>query len=121
MPRTASRSATSSGCALLAGGDAPTADGNGQADKAPATLFIEEMGKTGRARLINLAAPRVLAPALARRCQSSWWSDGRPADRSGRRDEIGQVEPRIAGRLRQADDGGNRYEAAHHHPPRGRR
>ena len=30
--------------------------------KAPATLFIEEMGKTGRARLINLATTRILAP-----------------------------------------------------------
>ena len=45
-------------------------NGDGRAEKAPATLFIEEMGKTGRARLINLAAPRILAP-LARRCRDA--------------------------------------------------
>ena len=40
----------------------PATNGKGRQEKAPATLFIEEMGKTGRARLINMAAPRVLAP-----------------------------------------------------------
>ena len=48
---------------LVMAADKPnTKNGKGRTDKAPATLFIEEMGKTGRARLINLAAPRVLAP-----------------------------------------------------------
>jgi len=40
----------------------PTTNGKSRPEKAPVTLFIEETGKTGRARLINLAAPRVLAP-----------------------------------------------------------
>ena len=47
---------------VLIAADKPVQDGKGRTDKAPATLFIEEMGKTGRARLINPAAPRVLAP-----------------------------------------------------------
>ena len=42
---------------VLIAADKPAQDGKGRTDKAPATLFIEEMGKTGRARLINLAAP----------------------------------------------------------------
>ena len=80
-------------------------------DKAPATLFIEEMGKTGRARLINLAAPRVLAPL----------TPGDAVDLVVEGDElsahvgdatIGSVEPRIAARLRKLIAGGNRYEAA---------
>src|ERR687891_1413620 len=81
---------------VLVGGD--TANAESRAEKAPATLFIEEMGKTGRARLINLAAPRVLAPlspgdavALEADGEQLWVSVGGAG--------IGQVEPRIAGRL----------------------
>ena len=86
--------------------------------------------RPGRARLINLAAPRVARAALARR-------RGRPAMSRG--DElvarvgkaaIGSVEPRIAARLLKLIAGGNRYEAAittvheagggaHDHHPRG--
>ena len=86
-------------------------NGKGRTDKAPATLFIEEMGKTGRARLINLAAPRVLAPL----------SPGDAVELVVERDElvarvgeatIGSVEPRIAARLLKLIAGGNRYEAA---------
>src|SRR5690606_1162196 len=47
---------------VLLAAEKPGKNGNGRPEKAPATLFIEEMGKTGRARLINLAPPRVLAP-----------------------------------------------------------
>ncbi|MGH2381898.1 MAG: hypothetical protein ACRDG7_11855, partial [Candidatus Limnocylindria bacterium] len=73
--------------------------------------FIEEMGKTGRARLINLAAPRVLAPL----------SPGDAITHDVRGDElvasvgttaIGSVEPRIAARLLKLIANGNRYEAA---------
>ena len=69
------------------------------------------MGKTGRARLINLAAPRVLAPL----------SPGDAVELVVEGDElvahvggatIGSVEPRIAARLRKLIAGGNRYEAA---------
>jgi tetratricopeptide (TPR) repeat protein len=86
-------------------------NGKGRTDKAPATLFIEEMGKTGRARLINLAAPRILAPL----------SPGDAVELHPAGDElearvggaaIGIVEPRIAARLMKLIAGGNRYEAA---------
>ncbi len=69
------------------------------------------MGKTGRARLINLAAPRVLAPL----------SPGDAVDLDASGDElvarvgksaIGSVEPRIAARLLKLITSGNRYEAA---------
>jgi tetratricopeptide (TPR) repeat protein len=95
---------------LLIAADTPQ-NGKGRTDKAPATLFIEEMGKTGRARLINLAAPRVLAPL----------SPGDAVDLVVEGDElqahvggasIGSVEPRIAARLLKLIRGGNRYEAA---------
>jgi tetratricopeptide (TPR) repeat protein len=46
---------------LLTQAEKPS-NGKGRLEKAPATVFIEEMGKTGRARLINLGPPRVLAP-----------------------------------------------------------
>jgi tetratricopeptide (TPR) repeat protein len=88
-------------------------DGNGKGRpmKAPATVFIEEMGKTGRARLINLGAPRLLAPL----------SPGDAVTLTAEKDElvarvgdatIGSVEPRIAGRLLKLMTSGNRYEAA---------
>jgi tetratricopeptide (TPR) repeat protein len=86
-------------------------DGKGRTEKAPATLFIEEMGKTGRARLINLAPPRVLAPL----------SPGDALELRAEKDElvarvgdevIGSVEPRIGSRLLKLMATGNRYEAA---------
>ena len=96
---------------VLAAADTKRKDGAGRADKAPATLFIEEMGKTGRARLINLGPPRLLAPL----------SPGDAVDLVVEGDEliakvgkstIGSVEPRIAARLLKLIAGGNRYEAA---------
>jgi tetratricopeptide (TPR) repeat protein len=95
---------------LLSAGERP-ANGKGRPDKAPATVFIEEMGKTGRARLINLGAPRVLAPL----------SPGDAVELVAEGDElsarvgsatIGTVEPRIAARLLKLIASGNRYEAA---------
>ena len=89
----------------------PAGNGKGRPEKAPVTLFIEEMGKTGRARLINLASPRVLAPLTP--------ADAITLDVRG--DElvasvganaIGSVEPRIAARLLKLIAGGNRYDAA---------
>jgi tetratricopeptide (TPR) repeat protein len=89
----------------------PATNGKGRPEKAPVTLFIEEMGKTGRARLINMAAPRVLAPL----------SPGDAITLDARGDElvasvgktaIGSVEPRIATRLLKLIASGNRYDAA---------
>jgi tetratricopeptide (TPR) repeat protein len=89
----------------------PATNGKGRQEKAPVTLFIEEMGKTGRARLINMAAPRVLAPlspgdaiTLDVRGDELVASVGKTA--------IGSVEPRIATRLLKLIAGGNRYDAA---------
>jgi tetratricopeptide (TPR) repeat protein len=96
---------------LLLAAEKPAKNGNHRGGKAPATVFIEEMGKTGRARLINLAAPRVLAPL----------SPGDAVELKVEKDElqawvgdqvIGSVEPRIAARLLKLVAGGNRYEAA---------
>ena len=50
------------GCSPVATAPAARSSGDGRAEKAPAAHFIEEMGKTGHARLMNLAPPRTLAP-----------------------------------------------------------
>jgi hypothetical protein len=86
------------------GGKAPT-------EKAPATVFIEEMGKTGRARLINLAAPRVLAP-LSPGDALDLVVDGDTLVARSDGTVIGTVDPRIAARLLKLIATGNRYEAA---------
>jgi tetratricopeptide (TPR) repeat protein len=96
---------------LLSGGAKGAGNGKKRPDKAPATVFIEEMGKTGRARLINIGGPRVVAPL----------SPGDSVDLVVDGDElvarvgtatIGIVEPRIAARLLKLIGTGNRYEAA---------
>ena len=86
-------------------------DGNGKPEKAPATLFIEEMGKTGRARHINLAPARALAP-LSPGDAIELRVDGDRLTAHVGGTELGQVEPRIAGRLLKMIKVGNRYEAA---------
>ena len=95
---------------LLAAGS-KRKDTSGRPEKAPATVFIEEMGKTGRARLINLAGRDVLAPL----------SPGDAVELVAEGDElqahvggasIGSVEPRIAARLLKLIASGNRYESA---------
>ena len=80
-------------------------------EKAPATVFIEEMGKTGRARLINLAPPRVLAP-LSPGDALDLAVDGDTLVARSEGTVIGTVEPRIAARLLKLIATGNRYEAA---------
>ena len=96
---------------MVLAADKPAKNGKGRADKAPATLFIEEMGKTGRARLINLAAPRVLAPLSPGDAVELEVEGQELAARVGGA-TIGSVEPRIAARLLKLMAGGNRYEAA---------
>ena len=89
----------------------PTTNGKSRPEKAPVTLFIEEMGKTGRARLINMAAPRVLAP-LSPGDAITLEVQGDELVASVGKTAIGSVEPRIATRLLKLIAGGNRYDAA---------
>jgi tetratricopeptide (TPR) repeat protein len=96
---------------LLVDADRGAARGDGRPEKAPATLFIEEMGKTGRARLVNLAAPRVLAP-LSPGDAVVLQADGDQLVAKVGRTQIGQVEPRVGTRLMKLMADGNRYEAA---------
>lgn len=96
---------------LLKAAERPSPDGKQRPEKAPATLFIEEMGKTGRARLINLAAPRVLAP-LSPGDAITLEVDGEDLVASVGSTTIGSVEPRIASRLLKLIAAGNRYDAA---------
>jgi len=89
----------------------PATNGKARPEKAPVTLFIEEMGKTGRARLINLAAPRVLAP-LSPGDAITLDVQGDELIASVGKTAIGSVEPRIATRLLKLMASGNRYDAA---------
>ncbi|MBA2266008.1 MAG: tetratricopeptide repeat protein [Chloroflexi bacterium] len=89
----------------------PTTNGKSRPEKAPVTLFIEETGKTGRARLINLAAPRVLAP-LSPGDAISLDVQGDELVASVATIAIGSVEPRIATRLLKLIASGSRYDAA---------
>ena len=95
---------------LLGGGDG-SGPGNGKQEKASAADFIEEMGKTGHARVINVGPARQLAPL----------SPGDAVELALEADllvarvgdvEIGQVEPRVGARIGKLMKGGNRYEAA---------
>ncbi len=96
---------------LLSEAQKPAANGKGRPEKAPATVFIEEMGKTGRARLINLAGPRVLAP-LSPGDAVQLAPEGEELIARVGSSAIGTVEPRIAARLLKLMASGNRYEAA---------
>lgn len=93
------------------GGETSPAAGDGKTEKAPAALFIEEMGKTGHARLINLASADRLAP-LSPGDQLVLNPAGEQLMATIGEEEIGQVEPRVGSRLVKLIGGGNRYEAA---------
>jgi tetratricopeptide (TPR) repeat protein len=95
---------------VLVGGEAAAPD-NGKSEKASAAHFIEELGKTGHARLINLAAARQLAP-LSPGDAVELTLDGELLVARVGEAEIGQVEPRVGARLAKLVKGGNRYEAA---------
>ncbi len=81
-------------------------------EKAAAAHFIEEMGKTGRARLINVAGPTQLAPLSPGDAVELVVVDGDQLFARIGDTELGQVEPRVGTRLARLIDGGNRYEAA---------
>jgi len=95
--------------ALLTAADA--ARGDKHAAQAPAALFIEEMGKTGSARLINLAPAKQLAPLSPGDAIELRAADEELEARV-RGLKVGQVELRVANRLLKLMAKGNRYEAA---------
>ncbi|HEX2140644.1 MAG TPA: tetratricopeptide repeat protein [Candidatus Limnocylindria bacterium] len=95
---------------VLLGGDKGDRD-NGRTGKASAASFIEEMGKTGHARLINLAPARQLAP-LSPGDAVELVLDGEMLVAMAGDVAVGQVEPRVGSRLAKLMKGGNRYEAA---------
>ena len=96
---------------VLLGGGNGSGPGNGKPEKASAADFIEEMGKTGHARVINVAAARHLAP-LSPGDAVELALDGELLMARVGGTEIGQVEPRVGARLAKLMKGGNRYEAA---------
>lgn len=95
---------------VLAGADAGVRE-NGKPEKASAASFIEEMGKTGHARLINVAPARQLAP-LSPGDAVELSLDGELLMATVGEVRLGQVEPRVGTRLAKLMKGGNRYEAA---------
>ncbi len=80
-------------------------------EKASAAHFIEEMGKTGSARLINLAPAADLAP-LSPGDAVELEVDGDQLVAKVHDIEIGHVEPRVGTRLLRLMKAGNRYLAA---------
>jgi tetratricopeptide (TPR) repeat protein len=93
------------------GGARPAGKNNGKPEKASAAHFIEEMGKTGSARLINVAPARQLAPLSPGDAVDLVLDGELLLARVGSVD-AGQVEPRVGVRLAKLIKGGNRYEAA---------
>lgn len=82
------------------------------AERIDPRLFIEETGKTGFTRLVNIAQPEELAK-LTSGDQVYFHVDGRTLHvRNARAEDIGQVEPRLANRLINFMEGGNQYAAA---------
>ena len=96
---------------VIAGGGDAKAVGDGKPEKASASHFIEEMGKTGHARLINLLPAKQLAPLSAGDAVELALEGTLLVARVGEV-EVGQVEPRIGSRLAKLMKAGNRYEAA---------
>jgi Tetratricopeptide repeat. len=95
---------------VIVAGEA-VAVGDGKPEKASAAHFIEEMGKTGHARLINSPPARQLASLSPGHAVELKLDGGLLGARVGEL-EIGQVEPRVGTRLAKLIKGGNRYEAA---------
>jgi len=75
-------------------------------------LFIEETGKTGITELINLASSPVLAKVAVGDRVHLRVNGHTLLVRNAAGEDIGQVEPRLANRLINFMEGGNRYAAA---------
>ncbi len=96
---------------VIAGGGDGAAVGDGKQEKASASDFIEEMGKTGHAKLINLLPAKQLASLSAGDAVELVLEGALLVARVGEV-EVGQVEPRIGSRLAKLMKAGNRYDAA---------
>lgn len=82
------------------------------AERIDPRLFIEETGKTGFTDLISLATPAILATvAVGDRVQLQKKGHTLMVQNAAG-EVIGQVEPRLANRLINFMEGGNRYAAA---------
>ena len=75
-------------------------------------LFIEETGKTGMTEIINLASASVLAKVGVGDKVQLHVSGHTLLVRNAAGEDIGQIEPRLANRLINFMEGGNRYAAA---------
>ena len=75
-------------------------------------LFIEETGKTGTTELINIAPTSVLAKVGVGDKVQLHVSGHTLLVRNAAGEDIGQIEPRLANRLVNFMEGGNRYAAA---------
>lgn len=75
-------------------------------------LFIEEAGKTGMTELINLKSGPTLAKAAVGDRVQLHVIGHTVLVRNGVGEDIGQIEPRLANRLINFMEGGNRYAAA---------
>jgi tetratricopeptide (TPR) repeat protein len=84
---------------------------DGKPVKASSAHFIEETGKTGHARLINVAPARELAPLSPGDAAELVLEGDHLLVRVGEV-EVGQIEPRVGSRLAKLVKGGNRYDAA---------
>lgn len=75
-------------------------------------LFIEETGKTGVTELINLAPANTLARVSVGDTVQLHVMGHTVLVRNGAGEDLGQLEPRLANRLINFMEGGNRYAAA---------
>jgi hypothetical protein len=82
------------------------------AERIDPRLFIEETGKTGTTELINIAPTSVLAKVGVGDKVQLHVSGHTLLVRNAAGEDIGQIEPRLANRLVNFMEGGNRYAAA---------
>src|SRR5947199_1835837 len=84
----------------------------GGAERIDPRLFIEETGKTGMTELINIAPASVLAKVGVGDRVQLHVNGHTLLVRNTSGEDIGQIEPRLANRLINFMEGGNRYAAA---------
>lgn len=95
--------------ALLEESPVQTHAGSGRIDPQ---LFIDEAGKTGVTELVNPATGSILARVAVGDKVQLYQIGHTILVRNGAGDDLGQLEPRLANRLINFMEGGNRYAAA---------